>query len=491
MTTTFKVEFDWANNGTWVDETQYVRSVKTWQGFEKPGDLVAAIGRCDIVLDNGTKRFSPAYALGALYGNLLPRRPVRVSGTSGATTWVMWSGFIELLHVEAGTLGERVVKVECVDGVVFLGRALSGAVYLDVIDVEWLVAEIWDSAGFDDEDLDIGNDNNYLYHVGRTWHPNQTTWRQALMEVCWSVWGRSYVARDGAPTYIGRADRQSGVGAAALVLANEAVKHGAIDLPVDDIVNFVKVTVYPVEIVGTARDLWTARTVLRLVPGQARVVYGPYRDELGELCAGSDVVDPVAHTDYEVNDRSDGTGFDYTEDAAFSIVTVDGGSRMQFTLTNSATGPLFVTLLKVRGKPVVARDPVTFERSNGASVGKYSLRVSSFDLLMQSDLEFGETYADFLLARLKEPGVFASSVVVEEDIYAGVNVFSLELLDRVSVSDDQSGLSGVEHLIRAVGYEISSVGCRTTLGLERAELSHWLLGKEDYGELGLTTRLGL
>jgi hypothetical protein len=70
--------------------TAYVIDANLSAGFSDEMRHVADVGQAFFKLDNGDRRFSPAYTAGSLYGKLLPNRPVRVQATSGATTWTLW-----------------------------------------------------------------------------------------------------------------------------------------------------------------------------------------------------------------------------------------------------------------------------------------------------------------------------------------------------------------------------------------------------------------
>src|SRR5688572_29617524 len=101
MATTFSFEFDWDNNGSWTDEAAEIRSTHIRIGMAEGApltDTVAQIGTCVLTMDNSTQRFSPDNASGALYGKLLPRRPVRVRATDGVTTWALFRGYIDRIE---------------------------------------------------------------------------------------------------------------------------------------------------------------------------------------------------------------------------------------------------------------------------------------------------------------------------------------------------------------------------------------------------------
>jgi hypothetical protein len=273
---------------------------------------------------------------------------------------------------------------------------------------------------------------------------------------------------------------------------SEPVDGMEVRLAIPSVINLAQVTVYPVETVGTLQTLWQARTVLRISPGQTRLVSAPFRDENGERVGAVDVVEPVATTDYTVNERADGSGFDYTNSPHFSLDTSIEATRAIFTIENTATGPLFVTLLKIRGKPIRVWDPITVEDSDSTSQAAYEVRAAVLDLPMQADEVFGQAYAEYLVGRFKNPFLAVDRVVIRgRETVGNVNVFSLELMDKVVLNERQAGAHMLQHWIRGVEYDITGRTFAVTLHLERADdREYWLLGRAGYGELGTATRLG-
>src|SRR5260221_1733336 len=115
---TLLFEFDWANNGTWTDEAAYVLAIKGHCGLHAGDPIqngVADPGHFALHLRNETQRFSPDYASGALYGNLLPRRPFRIRVTDGVTTWNVFRGYVQKIVPDSGSYGPREVAIEVTD----------------------------------------------------------------------------------------------------------------------------------------------------------------------------------------------------------------------------------------------------------------------------------------------------------------------------------------------------------------------------------------
>jgi len=258
------------------------------------------------------------------------------------------------------------------------------------------------------------------------------------------------------------------------------------------VVNLAQVTVYPVETVGAYSVLWTAQTVLRIAPGQTRVIHAPFRNDTGDRIAAVDVQALVAGTDYTVNESQDGMGVDYTSSPSFSISMALEATRAQITVSNTAIGPLYVTLLQVRGRPIRTYDPITVEVQDSASQNTFERRTRSLDLPMQSEPSFAQAYGEYLVGRFSSPALAAERIQIDgRDVINGVNVFSLAIMDKVTVNDAHSGIGALDHWVRGVEYDLTPISFNVMLHLERAdERLYWLLGTAGYGELDSGIHLG-
>jgi len=207
MTTTFTVEFDWARDGAWTDETVRVRRVQIHAGFERPHDAVAGVGRCTLTLDNADGRYSPANTGSPLAGLLLPRRPVRVRAHSGAQTWTLFRGAVEAIAPQAGAWSGACV-ITAVDGIALLAHELVAVSYAAAKTVDEAVAEIV-AAAYAPPAVAYAANGDTLTHYGRAWQPEQTSALDALRDVCAAVYGRFYLARDGTAVFVVRGARQN------------------------------------------------------------------------------------------------------------------------------------------------------------------------------------------------------------------------------------------------------------------------------------------
>lgn len=108
---------------TYTDVTAYVRSVNTsrgrtddWQNFDS--------GNATVVFDNRDRRFDPTHASGPYYGNLLPRRQIRIDATVDSVTYYnIFRGFIDGWPVNLTDAGyDSTVTVNCYDALGLLSQ---------------------------------------------------------------------------------------------------------------------------------------------------------------------------------------------------------------------------------------------------------------------------------------------------------------------------------------------------------------------------------
>ena len=101
---------------TWTDVTSYVRAINTsrgrtddWQNFDS--------GSATVVLDNRDRLFDPMYSAGPYYGNLQPRRQIRIDATTDAVTYYdVFRGYVDGWPVELSDAGyDSTVTVSCYD----------------------------------------------------------------------------------------------------------------------------------------------------------------------------------------------------------------------------------------------------------------------------------------------------------------------------------------------------------------------------------------
>lgn len=502
--TTFRLEVDWGGAGTFTDETAYVRYVRGWHGFGAEG-RIAEPGGLVAILDNSSRRFSPENSEGALYGSLLPGKAIWLLATADSFTWPVWAGWVTDIRPAPGEWGREVVELVAEDGMARLARARVSVVAaeskLASLAIEEVVEAVYTPGVFGAED-----NGDVLSKWGTMWKPEEVTAAQVLAEVCKATYGLFYTRpgqyEGGAvleqADYSPRWEDQKyfGIGEVAhLDLGVVPVLEMGLGMRLDRVITRAEVVAYPRETAGAAAVLWTARTVLRVAPGQTRVVYALFRDENGERCGAVDVVTPVATTDFRVFEFADGGGVEYTNSPRFSLAAEIEGTRAKLTLSNTAVGALYVTFLQVRGKAVRTYDAVNVVKESSGGAAQYGQRVVGVDTLMVSDELYAQAYAEWLVSRFGSAWLAAEWVRLGDGVIDGLyNVFRVAVLDWIRVSEGQSGLSQVPHRVRRVGVEVTVAGGTVEWLLERMDdLRYFRVsagGGGSEGKLDETTYLG-
>lgn len=131
-----------------VDVSNYIKDIQIQRGKSRDLDRYTA-GRAAIALDNRSRAFDPTYASSPFYGNIVPRREVRVSyGTA-----VIYRGYVDDWNLTYNLNGDSIAEAVATDGFTTLNNQTlsastataqySGArinAILDSADVNWPAA---------------------------------------------------------------------------------------------------------------------------------------------------------------------------------------------------------------------------------------------------------------------------------------------------------------------------------------------------------------
>ena len=134
---------------TWVDVTAYARRISTNRG--RNTELATyAPGTTTIDLDNRARLFDPTNTAGTYYGKLAPMKRIRVRASYGATSAVLFSGFVLGWPITYPGMVDSVVSVSCVDAFHLLeqsslpGSAYGASVLADSPSYYWPMQELTD-----------------------------------------------------------------------------------------------------------------------------------------------------------------------------------------------------------------------------------------------------------------------------------------------------------------------------------------------------------
>ena len=122
---TYEICIDWnldgVFTGTYDNITADVKSLRFSRGKDdERGE--AQVGNLTLTVNNSTGKYSPEKVGGVLYGNLLPKRPIRVRATYATVTYNLFYGYIEEI-IPHPLLTEQDCVITAMDGLDFLARA--------------------------------------------------------------------------------------------------------------------------------------------------------------------------------------------------------------------------------------------------------------------------------------------------------------------------------------------------------------------------------
>ncbi len=264
----------------------------------------------------------------------------------------------------------------------------------------------------------------------------------------------------------------------------------------DDVLNRAVVTVHPRRIDSAATAiLFSLGASLEIPRNTTQTFDCPYRDPANGRyvrVGGTSMVTPVATTDYLFNALADGTGTVLTTQLSVSVSF--GGNSATATVTNNGPYDGFLTLFHLRGKGVYSYEAVVASVRDTTSVGMYGENAETVDMPYQSDANLALDAASFIVAKGKDPRTRISNVtfLVAGSSIKAMNALAREIGDRISVTEDTSGLVADEYFIQQIAMRMDSehkIWVRWLLAPADGT-DYWLLGITNRSQLDVSTILG-
>jgi Concanavalin A-like lectin/glucanases superfamily len=128
---TLKVEISFvstplATSPTWVDVSAYVRRTPGLSISRGKGERAESFdaGHLQLTLSNRDRRFDPSYSAGPYFGNLIPRKQIKVTATWAAVDYIMFKGWVTgwPQGFEAPGGKDATVTIEAVDPIAWLAN---------------------------------------------------------------------------------------------------------------------------------------------------------------------------------------------------------------------------------------------------------------------------------------------------------------------------------------------------------------------------------
>lgn len=408
-------------------------------------------------------------------------------------------GRIDGVQPIAGIYERRTVRIEAVDWMDDAARSKVSGIPVQLGQrADQIFETLIESVPFEPDSLEVDESpDTYAYALDSAQDERSTVLAE-LQKLALSELGLIYQKADGTVVFESRNRRAVSEG--IVDTFTDAASISGFEAPVsrDDALSRVQVITHPRKVDAAATTvLFRLDNPLQVGAHTSVTILGPYRDPDQEAArvGGTDMVTPVATTDYLANSQSDGAGTDLT---TFITLTVNfGGNGARVLIENNSSSAAWMTLLQLRGRGIYDYQNVVLEEEDAEAQINVGTTVTA-DMPYQDNAALGQEIALWLLNLYKDAEGIAESATIfvpRSDETLAERVLSREISDRIDIVEQMTGFE-VEpmggHFIQNVALTIDARdNLSITWGLAPAmRQQFWLLEVPGRSELDETTVLG-
>lgn len=478
----------WEYTGTYDNMTNRFVSADVRRGLPGPETFCAIPAVIEVVVDNtdgmltSTNDDSPIQA--QITGSAKKR--CKLTCVVSGTEYQLFDGWVKEIAANPDTHGRKMATVVVDDlvgrmkNVPMIGSMVKNTTELTLIAqaLAGVVPAYYGRAyyggayyGYAGAAQDIhgvyGSAQDLFGYGGDSWRESETSVLDAVQDIMSSCLGHFYVTRDGVPTYANRLYRPQNASITDWD-ASKVSRIDAIGLFDETLFTEVQLIMQQRKEGTTASVLWTLRDQ-PTVPANGSLTYiANFTDpDGGSACGCIYPVTPLR-------------GTDFTNNVNLSVAVAWRGADALVTVTNSSGSGINLTLLQLRGTPVIRLDEMQIKKT-GTTVPKKTLWHSAPLLTdttdAQSYVEWLYTIVSFLTDRPRQ------ATIVPDSPATLAQVCQLDIDRRIKLVDGSTSfVNWVRHTITPGNHKVevgTSPAISTTM---------WTLG---LSELGTSTALGV
>lgn len=409
------------------DESDYINTITIDRTISAiPFGVLSA--QLDIELDNTSKRFLPNYDpdIGSY---IKVGRPIRVGIGLNKEVLPQFSGFTGRPQI---TLGDRRVNIHAYDAMAYLNDFESNLGIQTNISLNDMLALWLQEAGY---------------------APNQYTLESSLQEPLAFVvskgkkigsmireaveaeMGVFFIDEIGRPKFWNRYHFNNNSGPVSTLSYDNTNDMKYVDTPV---INFVRVISNP-RSVRDNQPVFILAGAIQVDPGMTVTFPGGYTDEDGELPV-IDVDAPIASSTtinesyYTANTQADGEGSDAFTDTVMSNFE-SFGNVFFVDFTNTGVGPVYISDMRIYGRPAKVRDHIVEEYKDQDSIDENGLNPNDGGEIIEirndyiQDGPAAKAFATNMVFGYKQPRRQLTMPVFPNPSYQFGDVVSVEIED--------------------------------------------------------------
>lgn len=446
--------------------------------FSTVGSGFASVepGEATIVLDNEDGRYDPWNTASPLYPHVMPGRLLKLSTSFNGTVTPQFTGRIRELEPVTGAQRD-LVRIKAYDGLKELGERTLSIDVLENGSVSDAFAAVMTAAGwtgrFTTESVPIYM--SYFWAEG-------TTPRELIAELADATMSRFFIDRSGQAHFKWQYGTISPTASLGQDVLHKTIKVG---MPWDVIFNKVVVKGKQLAAYAGTTVMFTLGEKPFLPSGEQITLWCPYQYN-GESVVALSAITPVIDTDLKGNTAVDGSGTNISSNLSISVTKYAG--RMQVTIKNNSLSAGYVTLLQIRGTPIIGGDASQAEAEDTLSQANYGVRELMISNKWVQNLNTASAQADFLIRRTAAP---LKMPIIRLQNQPALQ-FGIELFDAVELDLPAVGISKTLMLVGGIEHQSIDEGLKdfvTTIRLEPANYYTAILWTFDT-QIGTTSIFG-
>lgn len=420
------------------------------------------VGRLELIVDNYDGRYTPSNASSPLYPNVVPGRDVkfRVRDLNGGSTYNVFYGIIDDIVPFRDENGAPFARIVAEDTMNFLKNAkpilaldirVIGSPHLNFTSgivpvlqsIQWPARWSW-------QNVSVGSSQTSFWSY---WAPYGMSAADYIYLLSTGTFDNFYISADGKATY----DRNGSLAHTPVLTLNEADVLKDIQPSQPWLLRRNLIRIRTKKRASSASGvIWSLGGEKPSITNGSTYIFVAQYYVGTEACPASNVLQPVATTDWTTNTAADGTGTDKTANCTLTIQ--DQGDRALVTVVNSSGGTVYLTKAQIKGQayPVSTVIDVSSPRNPYSVASPRELLVDNSPVEWSSDGTGMTGRADQLYNTFLNPPPCVRVQLRGQPTLQ----FTPDLFNHITADFPTIGLNSQEMVVAAIEMESHGASCQ-------------------------------